>query len=202
MNARRHDAGSFDWDSDDSDFANMPELLDHYSSANTSDDNSTSSRPIARKKKVVLVSNASDDNESMGKLFASNLKVAVAEMAESNSCAIKLAESIAELKLAGLRVCTSYAEKLDESSACNSEPRIEHLTGFLNLETDNKAAAYVSHAFNAKKTPTRLCNGRTWLRSVLLGSRKPDRMTPSRLCTSAPTYVTCSPRIASKRYFP
>ena len=36
--------------------------------------------------------------ESMGKLFASNLKVAVDEMAESNSCAIKLAESIAELK--------------------------------------------------------------------------------------------------------
>ena len=124
MNARRHDAGSFDWDSDDSDFANMPELLDKNSSAVSSDDNSTSSRPIARKKKVVLVSNASDDNESMGKLFASNLKVAVDEMAESNSCAIKLAENIAELKLAGLRVCTSYAEKLDESSACNSEPRI------------------------------------------------------------------------------
>eukprot|EP00964_Phaeocystis_antarctica_P039197 scaffold22421_cov88-Phaeocystis_antarctica.AAC.1 len=85
MNARRHDAGSFDWDSDDSDFANMPELLDKNSSAVSSDNNSTSSRPIARKKKVVLISNASDDNESMGKLFASNLKVAVDEMAESNS---------------------------------------------------------------------------------------------------------------------
>merc|ERR1719272_247888 len=57
-----------------------------------------------------------------------------------------------------------------------------------------------------KRPPTRLCSGRTWLRSVLLGSRKPDRMTPSRLCTSAPTYLTCSPRFASqrqsKRYFP
>ena len=102
--------------------------------------------------KCVLVSNTSNDNESMGKLFASNLKVAVDKMAKSNSYANKLAENIAELKIAGLRVCTSYAEHLDESSACNSEPRIEHLTGCLNLETDNKAAAYVSHAFNAKKT--------------------------------------------------
>eukprot|EP00964_Phaeocystis_antarctica_P131248 scaffold95117_cov80-Phaeocystis_antarctica.AAC.1 len=128
MNARRHHfAGSFDSDSDDSDFANMPELLDKNSSAVSSDDNSTSSRPVARKKKVVLISNASDDNESMGKLFASNLKVAVDDMAENNSCAIKLAENIAELNIAGLRVCTSYAEHLDESSACNSEPRIEHL---------------------------------------------------------------------------
>ena len=57
--------------------------------------------------KCVLVSNTSDDNESMGKLFASNLKVAVDEMAESNSYANKLAENIAELKIAALRVCTS-----------------------------------------------------------------------------------------------
>ena len=64
MNARcHHFAVSFDSDSDDSDFANMPELLDKNSSAVSSDDNSTSSRPVARKKKVVLISNASDDNE-------------------------------------------------------------------------------------------------------------------------------------------
>ena len=57
--------------------------------------------------KCVLVSNTSDDNESMGKLFASNLKVAVDKMAKSNSYANKLAENIAELKIAALRVCTS-----------------------------------------------------------------------------------------------
>ena len=55
----------------------------------------------------MLVSNTSDDNESMGKLFASNLKVAVDKMAKSNSYANKLAENIAELKIAALRVCTS-----------------------------------------------------------------------------------------------
>ena len=60
--------------------------------------------------KCVLVSNTSNDNESMGKLFASNLKVAVDKMAKSNSYANKLAENIAELKIAALRVCTSYAK--------------------------------------------------------------------------------------------
>ena len=54
--------------------------------------------------KCVLVSNTSDDNESMGKLFASNLKVAVDELAKSNSYA--LAENIAEFKIAALRVWT------------------------------------------------------------------------------------------------
>ena len=139
----------------------MPELVNNSSSAISSDDNRVASLPIARKKKAVLevsrgkcvlVSNTSDDNESMGKLFASNLKVAVDKMAKSNSYANKLAENIAEFKIAALRVCTSYAKYFDESSACNAEPRIEHLTECLNLETDNKAATYVSHAFNAKKT--------------------------------------------------
>ena len=82
MNARRHFAGSFDSDSEDSDCGSMPELVNNSSSAISSDDNRVASLPIARKKKAVLevsrgkcvlVSNTSDDNESMSKLFASNL---------------------------------------------------------------------------------------------------------------------------------
>ena len=55
------------------------------------------------------------------------------ELAKSNSCAVCLAKSIAEFKIAALRVCTDYAKYFDESSACHAEPRIEHLMERLNL---------------------------------------------------------------------
>ena len=50
-----------------------------------------------------------------------------------------------------LRVCTKYAKLMDESMACNAEPRIEHLMERLNQSTDGNAAAYVANAFASKK---------------------------------------------------
>ena len=100
----------------------------------------------------VCISSAGDDNESMGKLFVSNLKAATSKLSEStNTYALRLAENAAELKIAMLRTCTKYAKYLDESTACNAEPRIEHLMEQINLATDGNAATYVANAFNAKK---------------------------------------------------
>ena len=71
---------------------------------------------------------------------------------ESNhQYALRLADSAAEFKIAGLRTCTKYAKYLDEVTACNAEPRIEHLMEQINLSTDGDAATYVAEAFNAKK---------------------------------------------------
>ena len=84
----------------DSDYNDMPAFIDD-SSATSGDDGRSAPRPIARKKKVVLqvsggkdvvISSAGDDNKSMGKLFAANLKVATNELAKSNSYALHLAE--------------------------------------------------------------------------------------------------------------
>ena len=72
--------------------------------------------------KCVLVSNTSDDNESMGKLFASNLKVAVDEMAESISYANKLAENIAEVgAVKSLKI--AVLKRVE----CSSRPLIGHI---------------------------------------------------------------------------
>ena len=50
-----------------------------------------------------------------------------------------------------LRTCTGYAKYFDESSACNAEPRIEHMMEQLDHATSGDAATYVSSAFDAKK---------------------------------------------------
>jgi len=198
--------GSID-SSSDSDYADMPDLICDDSD-NASDNDCTVTRPIARKKKVVLqlsggksvlISSAGDDNESMSKLFATNLKLATDELAPKDNVAMRLAENIAELKIAMLRTCTGYAKYFDESSACNAEPRIEHMMEQLNHATNGDAATYVSSAFDAKKACYTGCSGRTWLRSALLGSRRPDLATLSCTCTNAATWLTGSPRIAIRR---
>ena len=153
--------GSIDSDDSDGDYDGMPERIND-SSASSSDDDHTAPHSIARKKKLVLqvsgekqvcISSAGDDNESMGKLFVSNFKDATSRPSESdnNAYALGLAETAAEFKIAMLRTCTKYAKYLDESTACNAEPRLEHLMEQINLATGGNAATYVANAFNAKK---------------------------------------------------
>ena len=157
---KEHKWGSIDSDDSNGDYDDMPECIND-SSASSGDDEHTAQHSIARKKKLVLqvsgakqmcISSAGDDNESMGKLFVSNLKTATSKLSEStNTYALRLAENAAELKIAMLRTCTKYAKYLDESTACNAEPRIAHLMEQINLATDGNAATYVANAFNAKK---------------------------------------------------
>ena len=157
---KEHKWGSIDSDDSNGDYDDMPECIND-NSASSGDDEHTARHSIARKKKLVLqvsgakqvcISSAGDDNESMGKLFVSNLKTATSKLSEStNTYALRLAENAAELKIAMLRTCTKYAKYLDESTACNAEPRIEHLMEQINLATDGNAATYVANAFNAKK---------------------------------------------------
>ena len=160
---KEHAWGSIDSDSSDDDCGNVPNLVCD-SSATSGDDGRSALRPIARKKKVicqlssgedVLILSSGDDNESMGKLFSANILASMSELAksnsETNSYAVSLAECVAELKMAALRVCTDYAKCFDESSACNAEPRIEHLMERLGLATGDDAATYVANAFDAKK---------------------------------------------------
>ena len=126
---KEHKWGSIDSDDSNGDYDDMPECIND-SSASSGDDEHTARHSIARKKKLVLqvsgakqvcISSAGDDNESMGKLFVSNLKTATSKLSEStNTYALRLAENAAELKIAMLRTCTKYAKYLDESTACNS----------------------------------------------------------------------------------
>jgi len=131
---REHKWGSIDSDdSDDSDgdYDGMPEVINDSSS---SDDDHTAPHSIARKKKLVLqvsggkqvyISSAGDDNESMGKLFVSNLKDATSKPSESNNAyALRLAETAAEFRIAMLRVCTKYAKYLDESTASQGSAQL------------------------------------------------------------------------------
>ena len=71
---------------------------------------------------------------------------------ESNhQYALRVADAAAEFKMANLRTCTKYAKHLDEITACNAAPRIEHLMEQINLATGGDATKYVTEAFNAKK---------------------------------------------------
>ena len=137
--SKEHAWGSIDSDGSDDDCDNVPrkKVICRLSSGED-----------------VLILSSGDDNESMGKLFSANILASMNDLAksnsETNSYAVGLAECVAELKMAALRVCTDYAKLFDESSACNAEPRIEHLMERLNLATGDDAATYVANAFDAK----------------------------------------------------
>ena len=90
---KEHKWGSIDSDDSNGDYNDMPECIND-NSASSGDDEHTARHSIARKKKLVLqvsgakqvyISSAGDDNESMGKLFVSNLKTATSKLSESTN---------------------------------------------------------------------------------------------------------------------
>ena len=120
------------------------------------------------------------------------VKDATSKPSESNNnaYALRLAETAAEFKIAMLRTCTKYAKYLDESTACNAEPRIEHLMERLNLTTGGNATAQ-------RSTCPTLTNGSIQLSRRPCPVRRRQRSLTTSSTTSLQWQTPIRPRLPS-----